>query len=150
MLVKVDRMSMANSLEIRCPLLDQELAELAMRIPHAWKLRNKRGKDVFIRALGHRLPPALLHQPKRGFGVPLAIWFRGPMRNFLFDHLTSPTFLNRGMVSPQFVGRLLNEHDRGRRNNHHDLWKLLMLELWFREFHEHEHPAPAAFDACMV
>ena len=79
MLVKVDRMSMANSLEIRCPLLDHELAELAFRIPHAWKLRNNRGKDIFIRALGHRLPPALLNQPKRGFGVPLATWFRGPL-----------------------------------------------------------------------
>jgi asparagine synthase (glutamine-hydrolysing) len=134
MLVKVDRMSMANSLEIRCPMLDHELAELAARIPHAWKLRNKRGKDVFVRALGHRLPPALLNQPKRGFGVPLAIWFRGPLRNFLFDHLTSRSFLDRGMVSPEFVADLLDEHDRGRRNNHHHLWKLLMLELWFREF----------------
>jgi asparagine synthase (glutamine-hydrolysing) len=134
MLVKVDRMSMANSLEIRCPLLDHELAELASRIPHAWKLRNKRGKDVFIRALGHRLPPALLHQPKRGFEVPLALWFRGPLRSFVFDHLTSQSFLNRGMVSPEFVAQLLDEHDRGRRNNHHHLWKLLMLELWFREF----------------
>ena len=148
MLVKVDRMSMANSLEIRCPLLDQDLAELAARIPHAWKIRNKRGKDVFIRALGHRLPPALLNQPKRGFGVPLATWFRGPMQSFLFDHLTSQAFLSRGMVSPEFVGRLLEEHDRGRRNNHHHLWKLLMLELWFREFHEHEHPTPAALEAC--
>jgi asparagine synthase (glutamine-hydrolysing) len=133
MLVKVDRMSMANSLEIRCPLLDHELAELASRIPHAWKLRNNRGKDVFIRALGHRLPPALLNQPKRGFGVPLAIWFRGPLRSFVFDHLTSRAFVDRGMVSPEFVVELLNEHDRGRRNNHHHLWKLLMLELWFRE-----------------
>jgi asparagine synthase (glutamine-hydrolysing) len=134
MLVKVDRMSMANSLEIRCPLLDHELAELASRIPHAWKLRNHRGKDIFIRALGHRLPSALLNQPKRGFGVPLVIWFRGPLRSFLFDHLTSRSFLDRGMVSPEFVAELLDEHDRGRRNNHHHLWKLLMLELWFREF----------------
>jgi asparagine synthase (glutamine-hydrolysing) len=138
MLVKVDRMSMANSLEIRCPLLDHELAELASRIPHAWKLgnnpgRNNVGKEIFIRAVGHRLPPALLNQPKRGFGVPLAIWFRGPLRSFLFDHLTSRSFLDRGMVSPKFVGELLREHDRGRRNNHHHLWKLLMLELWFRE-----------------
>ena len=105
MLVKVDRMSMANSLEIRCPLLDDELAELASRIPHAWKLKNNRGKDIFIQAVGHRLPPALLNQPKRGFGVPLAIWMRGPMRSFLFDHLSSRSFLDRGMISPQFVGR---------------------------------------------
>jgi asparagine synthase (glutamine-hydrolysing) len=151
MLVKVDRMSMANSLEIRCPLLDHELAELAARIPHAWKLRNNRGKDIFIRAVGHRLPPELLNQPKRGFGVPLALWFRGPMRSFLFDHLTSRSFLDRGMVSARFVTELLNEHDRGRRNNHHHLWKLLMLELWFREFHQ---PASAdlalAMEGCTV
>ncbi|HTW66264.1 MAG TPA: asparagine synthase (glutamine-hydrolyzing) [Bryobacteraceae bacterium] len=148
MLVKLDRMSMANSLEIRCPLLDHELAELAFRIPHAWKLRNNRGKDVFICAVGHRLPPELLNQPKRGFAVPLAAWFRGPMRSFLFDHLTSRSFLDRGMVSPKFVGDLLGEHDRGRRNNHHHLWKLLMLELWFREFAT---PAPSSLRrACMV
>jgi asparagine synthetase B (glutamine-hydrolysing) len=65
MLVKVDRMSMANSLEVRCPMLDHELAELAARIPHSWKLKNGRGKDIFIRAVGHRLPPELLRQPKR-------------------------------------------------------------------------------------
>jgi asparagine synthase (glutamine-hydrolysing) len=149
MLVKVDRMSMANSLEVRCPLLDHELAELAARIPHSWKLRNNRGKDIFIRAVGHRLPRELLHQPKRGFGVPLAAWFRGPLRSFAWDHLTSRSFLNRDTVSPEFVVQLLEEHDRGRRNNHHVLWRLLMLELWFRE--AGKHPAsshPAAAEVC--
>ncbi len=134
MLVKVDRMSMANSLEVRCPMLDDRLAALAARIPHAWKLRNGRGKDIFIQALGDRLPPELLRQPKRGFGVPLEHWFRGSLRSFLWDHLTSAAFLNRGIVSANFVRYLLNEHDRGRRNNYHHLWKLLMLELWFRDF----------------
>jgi asparagine synthase (glutamine-hydrolysing) len=133
MLVKVDRMSMANSLEVRCPMLDDKFADLAARIPHAWKLRNGRGKDIFIQALGDRLPAELLRQPKRGFGVPLAHWFRGSLRSFLWDHLTSPSFFNRGIVAPDFVRYLLEEHDRGRRNNYHHLWKLLMLELWFRE-----------------
>src|SRR5277367_3767034 len=132
-LVKVDRMSMANSLEVRCPLLDHRLAELAARIPHSWKLKNGRGKDIFIRAVGHRLPPELLGQPKRGFGVPLGSWFRGSLRSFVWDHLTSRAFLDRRMVSPEFVTHLLEEHDRGRRDNHHHLWKLLMLELWFQE-----------------
>jgi asparagine synthase (glutamine-hydrolysing) len=134
MLVKVDRMSMANSLEVRCPMLDDRLATLAAEIPHAWKLRNGRGKDIFIQALGDRLPAELLQQPKRGFGVPLALWFRGSLRSFLWDHLTSASFLNRGIVSPEFVRYLLREHDRGRRNNYHHLWKLLMLELWFRDW----------------
>lgn len=133
MLVKVDRMSMANSLEVRCPMLDDQLTNLAARIPHGWKLRNGRGKDIFIQALGDRLPSELLHQPKRGFGVPLAHWFRGSLRSFLWDHLTSPSFLNRGIVSAPFVRYLLEEHDRKRRDNYHHLWKLLMLELWFRE-----------------
>ena len=148
MLVKVDRMSMANSLEIRCPMLDDKLAALAAEIPHAWKLRNGRGKDIFIQALGDRLPPELLRQPKRGFGVPLALWFRGSLRSFLWDHLTSASFLNRGIVSPPFVRYLLEEHDRGRRDNYHHLWKLLMLELWFREWEPAT--ASAAMEARVV
>ncbi len=143
MLVKVDRMSMANSLEVRCPMLDHKLASLAATIPHAWKLRNGRGKDIFIQALGDRLPGQLLHQPKRGFGVPLASWFRDSLRSFLWDHLTSDSFFNRGIVSPEFVRSLLEEHDRGRRNNYHQLWSLLMLELWFRADEQHRTPHPA-------
>jgi asparagine synthase (glutamine-hydrolysing) len=151
MLVKVDRMSMANSLEVRCPMLDDRLAGLAARIPHAWKLRNGRGKDILIQALGDRLPPELLRQPKRGFGVPLEHWFRGSLRSFLWDHLTSAAFLNRGVVSANFVHYLLNEHDRGRRNNYHHLWKLLMLELWFRDFESYAlRPAAVAVEARIV
>jgi asparagine synthase (glutamine-hydrolysing) len=149
MLVKVDRMSMANSLEVRCPMLDHELAGLAARIPHSWKLKNGRGKDIFIRAVGHRLPPELLHQPKRGFGVPLGSWLRGSLRSFVWDHLTSRAFLDRQMVSPDFVMHLLEEHDRGRRDNHHHLWKLLMLELWFQEDGRLRTAATSA-EACAV
>jgi asparagine synthase (glutamine-hydrolysing) len=149
MLVKVDRMSMANSLEIRCPMLDHQLAELAARIPHAWKLRNGRGKEIFVRAVGHRLLPELLRQPKRGFGVPLASWFRGSLRSFAWDHLTSRAFLDRQMVSAESVQDLLEEHDRGRRDNHHHLWKLLMLELWFQE-DATVRATPRSAEACAV
>jgi asparagine synthase (glutamine-hydrolysing) len=137
MLVKVDRMSMAVSLEVRCPLLDQEVAEVAAAIPHAWRIRNGRGKDFLIEALADRLPPELLNRPKMGFGVPLSMWFRGSLRGFLHDHLTSPRFLNRGFVRPEFVKHLLAEHDRGRRDNSYWLWRLLMLELWFRDLEAH-------------
>jgi asparagine synthase (glutamine-hydrolysing) len=133
MLVKVDRMSMANSLEVRCPLLDQELALLAAKIPHSWKLGPGKGKRILIDALGERLPPELLTRPKRGFGVPLSLWFRGPLKSFLWDHLRSAEFRGRGITSAGFVDHLLEEHDRGRRDNSHWLWMLLMLELWFRE-----------------
>jgi len=136
MLVKVDRMSMANSLEVRSPLLDHELAEFAMTIPHAWKIRNGKGKQIFVKAVGDRLPPELLKLPKKGFGVPLAAWFRGALRPMLWDHLTSRKFLGRGMISKPFVSHLLKEHDSGRRDNSHWLWMLLMLELWFRNLEQ--------------
>lgn len=151
MLVKVDRMSMANSLEVRCPLLDHELAELAMRIPYTWKMRRTlgkmRGKDILIRAIGDRLPPELLNRPKQGFGVPLKLWMRGPLRDFLRDHLLSPEFLSRGMVSPDFMRHILEEHESGRRDNCHVLWMLLMLALWLRVWEREKAartPAPAA------
>jgi len=132
-LVKVDRMSMANSLEVRCPMLDHHLGELAARIPHDWKLKDGRGKQILIEAIGDRLPPQLLNRPKMGFGVPLPHWFRGSLREFLWDHLTSQRLAERHIVSPAFVRNLLTEHDSGRRNNTHWLWTLLMLELWLRD-----------------
>lgn len=132
MLVKIDRMSMANSLEVRCPLLDHELAELAMTIPHSWNMSAGQGKQIFRKAIGDRLPPELLSLPKKGFAVPLAQWFRGSLKPFLWDHLTSRAFLDRGIVSQPFLRHLLEEHERGRRNNYNWLWMLLILELWFR------------------
>jgi asparagine synthase (glutamine-hydrolysing) len=78
-----------------------------------------------------RLPEEIFNRPKMGFGVPLASWFRGPLREMLHDHLTSGAFLQRGIVSPPFVKHLLHEHETGRRDNYHWLWMLLMLELWF-------------------
>ncbi len=134
MLTKVDRMSMANSLEVRCPMLDHEFAELAARVPHSMKMRQGKGKAILVDAIGDRLPPDLLTRPKKGFGVPLALWFRGSLKEFLWDHLTGSTFVRRGIASGPFVRQLLEEHDSGRRNNFHWLWTLLMLELWFRRF----------------
>jgi len=136
MLVKIDRMAMANSLEVRCPLLDHRLAEFAAAIPSAWKLRNGRGKQILLKTVRDRLPPVILRRGKMGFGVPVAEWFRGSLRDFLWDHLKSTAFLDREMVSARFVEHLLLEHDRRRRDNSHWLWALLMLELWFRDLQQ--------------
>ena len=141
MLVKVDRMSMAASLEVRCPLLDHELAELAATIPHGWKIANGRGKNILLDALGDRLPPELIHRPKMGFGVPLDDWFRGSLRGFLHDHLDSPRFLDRGIVSPEFLRALLAEHESGRRDNSQWLFSLLVLALWFEDLTPADSPA---------
>jgi asparagine synthase (glutamine-hydrolysing) len=134
MLVKVDRMSMAVSLEVRSPMLDHELADIAASIPHEWKIRNGQGKHILIRALGDRLPPALLNREKMGFAIPLAGWLRGPLRELLWDHLDSPRFFERNIVSRNFMRYLLEEHQSGRRDNRTWLWALLVLEMWFRDF----------------
>ncbi len=142
MLTKVDRMSMAASLEVRCPFLDHSLAEFAQRIPNSWKLRNGRGKDILLRALGDRLPPELLNRPKMGFAVPMASWLKGPLRQMLHDCLLGSSLASRGIVSPRFVAYLLAEHESGRRDNQTWLWMLLMLELWFRQIEQPE-PGPS-------
>ena len=134
MLVKVDRMSMASSLEVRCPLLDHRLAEFAAQIPHRWKMKNGQGKYCFLEAVRERLPEVVWNRPKRGFSVPIAEWFRGPLRPMLWDLLTSPAFAARDLVSSEFLRYVLEEHDAGRRDNRGVLWRLLILELWFREW----------------
>ncbi len=136
MLVKVDRASMAASLEVRCPLLDHQLAEFATRIPTSWKWQNGKGKRILIDTFADRLPPELLNRPKMGFGVPLDHWFRGPLRDLLHDSLLGRRFLDRGIAPPESVRYLLHEHDSGRRSNHHQLYALLMLELWFQTLDE--------------
>jgi asparagine synthase (glutamine-hydrolysing) len=147
MLVKVDRMSMAVSLEVRSPMLDHELADIAAQVPHAYKIRNGQGKHILIQALGDRLPPELLNRPKMGFAIPLAQWMRGPLREMLWDHLTGSRFLNRGIASPRFVRHLLDEHESGRRDNCSWLWALLVLEMWFREFESYSAVHPTELEA---
>ncbi len=134
MLVKVDRMSMAYSLEVRCPLLDHELAGVASRFPNSWRFRDGRGKYNLIESMKDRLPPDLLTRPKSGFGIPLAGWFRKELRPLLEDTLLSAKFLGRDIVSPAFLRTMIAEHQSGRRDNAQWLWWLLMLELWFEEY----------------
>jgi asparagine synthase (glutamine-hydrolysing) len=134
MLVKVDRMSMAASLEVRCPLLDHKLAEYARSIPARWNMSNGKGKAFFLEALGDRLPEENLRMPKRGFGVPLAKWFRQEAKEFLAERLFDSPFLQRGVVEEKFVRYLFEEHQAGRRDNYLLLWMLLMLEMWFEQW----------------
>jgi asparagine synthase (glutamine-hydrolysing) len=142
-LVKVDRMSMANSIEVRCPLLDHRLAEMANRIPNRWKMSHGKGKQILLKALGDRLPPELLTRPKAGFGIPLAKWLRGPLRPMLWDTLTSKNFLSRGFTTAARVTGMIEEHESGRRDNSYFLWLLLILQLWLVD-HEELSLAPSA------
>ena len=146
-LVKVDRASMAASLEVRCPLLDHQFCEFATRIPHSWKWQDGKGKRILLEALGDRLPPELLTRGKMGFGVPLDQWFRGPLRELVHDSVLGKKFLDRGVASPDFARYLVEEHESGRRNNYHQIYALLMLELWFESLQQ---PVAAPGAACVA
>jgi asparagine synthase (glutamine-hydrolysing) len=131
---KVDIASMANSLEVRCPLVDHVLLEFAASIPSEMKMRGFRGKWLLRKALGDLLPHEILYRRKRGFGIPHARWLRGELRPMLRDTLSSARVYQRGFLQRATVERLMDEHDSGRINHGLRLWNLLWLELWFQTF----------------
>jgi asparagine synthase (glutamine-hydrolysing) len=133
-LTKVDRMSMAVSLEARSPLLDHKLIEFAARIPSSLKLRGRETKHVFKRALEGLVPDEILHRRKQGFGVPIDQWINRQLRSRTRETLTEPRARQRGFVEPRHVSTLLSEHERGRRDHSLQLWSLFVLELWHRAF----------------
>jgi asparagine synthase (glutamine-hydrolysing) len=134
LLVKTDRMSMAHSLEARCPLLDHRLYEWAAALPSRWKLRGRTGKYIFKRALRGIVPEKILWRRKHGFGVPVGRWFRHELKDFVRDLLCSDQARVRGYFRPDTVERLIEEHQSGKRDHGHRLWTLLTLELWHHHF----------------
>jgi asparagine synthase (glutamine-hydrolysing) len=133
-LTKVDRMSMAHSIESRVPLLDHRVIELAASLPVSMKIREGETKHL-LKALAYRfVPRELLDRPKQGFGVPIGHWFRGSMRDVFGDVLGSTTARQRGYLNRAFVDRVLHEHLSGTRDHSLRLWQLLVLELWQRQY----------------
>ena len=133
-LTKVDRMSMAHSIEARVPLLDHELIEFVETIPSNFKLRGQTTKHILKQAMADLIPKEIVHRPKMGFGVPLRKWLNNELRELLYDTLTDRRARERGLLNPRAVLALLDEHARGRRDNSLHLWGLLNLELWHRSF----------------
>ena len=133
-LTKVDRMSMAVSLEARVPLLDHHLVEFAASVPMGLKIHGGRGKHLLRRFLEGRVPKQIIDRPKQGFAAPTGEWLRGPLAPMAADLLLGPRFRSRGIFSAPAVTRLWQEHQSRRRDHRHRLWSLLMLELWFRQF----------------
>lgn len=128
-LTKVDRMSMKVSLEARVPLLDHHLVEFALSLPTRLKFRDGIGKWIFREAIRDLVPPAVLQKPKQGFGVPLNLWLRGPLRHRLelLGGQSSPIYQ---WCDPVATHRIMEEHLRGRRDHSYQLWRLLVLDLW--------------------
>jgi asparagine synthase (glutamine-hydrolysing) len=136
-LTKVDRMSMATSLEVRVPMLDHELVEWVARLPIDSKFHNGTRKHI-LKKLAERLgiPAPLLHRPKQGFALPLVDWIKNELKEGFLSVLLEPRTLQRGYFRPEAVRTLLAEHLRGRRNRSGLLWRMLVLELWHRNFLE--------------
>ncbi len=132
-LTKVDRMSMAHSLEARVPLLDHRLVELAARIPPGLRLRGEVRKYLFKQAVAADLPEDIIGQKKQGFAVPLGRWFRGRLSSFVRDLLLSETSRRRGILNPAYIESLLHRHQEGAPLDL-PLWTLVSLELWCRRF----------------
>jgi asparagine synthase (glutamine-hydrolysing) len=131
-LVKVDRMSMANSLEVRSPLLDRRIVEAAFRIPRSTKMPWLTPKHLLRRIARRRLPAELLALPKRGFDAPVGHWMAGPYAAAVRAELLSPDSMLVGVVDRDIVSRLLQAHVAGAANHSYVLWALWVLARWLR------------------
>ena len=130
MLTKVDRASMAASLEVRVPILDHRVVEFAAQLPESFKFRNGKGKYLLTRLLFNYVPRKLIERPKMGFGVPIAQWLRNELGELLNDYLSTAQLAREGRLNPTVVSQILNEHMSGTKNHQHQLWALLMWEMW--------------------
>lgn len=133
MLVKVDRMSMANSLEVRVPLLDHELAEYVATIPIEQRFPRWRLKGLLKDTMADILPGKILNLPKHGFTIPLAAWFRGDLASYAQDILLSTEAQQRGLLNVKAIESLLREHRQGISNVGSVIWSLLVFELWCQQ-----------------
>jgi asparagine synthase (glutamine-hydrolysing) len=136
-LTKVDRMSMAASLEVRAPILDHVFVEWATGLPLEWKLRGRKQKYILTK-LAERVgvPKEALYRRKQGFALPLVHWIRNELKDLLMTVLLEPRTVQRGYFNPDGVRRLLEEHFSGRRVHSQRIWRLLMFEMWHRNFLE--------------
>jgi asparagine synthase (glutamine-hydrolysing) len=147
-LTKVDRMSMAHSLEARVPLLDHKVIEFVATIPPELRLRDGKTKYILKRAVGDMLPSPLIARPKQGFAIPLGAWFRGRLHGFVRELLLSESARRRAIFDPAYIELLLRRNARGRALDF-QLWTLISFELWCRSFLDSTTPwraSPAAGD----
>ncbi|MFP6646081.1 MAG: asparagine synthase C-terminal domain-containing protein, partial [Candidatus Latescibacterota bacterium] len=131
-LVKVDRTSMACSLEVRSPLLDHRLIEYMAGVPMNCKV-TKRERKILLRRIARKyLPDSIIDRPKQGFSIPLNAWLQGPLRDWMEELLSAHSMEQRGWFRPLAVRSLMDDHVNGRRDFSQQLWALMILELWLR------------------
>lgn len=134
LLVKVDIASMANSLEARSPFLDHKVIEFAASLPEHLKMRRFKTKSLLKKVAANLVPKEVIYRRKMGFGVPIGVWFRGEMKDFLREILLSEKSLRRGIIKPEMLKKYVDEHTSAKNDHAQQLWTLLMLELWFQRF----------------
>ncbi|HOP17513.1 MAG TPA: amidotransferase 1, exosortase A system-associated [Gammaproteobacteria bacterium] len=134
---KVDRASMAHALEVRVPLLDHKLVEWMSGLRPEWKLAGSDGKHLFKHALKAYLPDDIMYRPKQGFSIPLAQWFRGPLRERYQREVLGESMADSGLFNNDYLGQLLQQHDSGLRDNSVVMWELLMFALSDRHLASH-------------
>jgi asparagine synthase (glutamine-hydrolysing) len=134
LLVKTDRSSMAHSLELRVPFLDNEVAAAALGLATPLKVRGPAKKRLLRRALAPLLPREILKAPKQGFSIPVAAWLRGPLQGFARETLSAANLARQGWLDPATVGRLLDDHCAGREDLSRQLWGLIAFTLWFDRY----------------
>jgi len=134
LLERGDRMTMAASIEARMPFMDHELAAFVSALPDTWRIRRLKTKRILRLASRRLLPRNVLERPKVGFRVPVNAWFRGPMRDYLLDHLTGADSRMRNYFRRDALEGYVREHLEGVQNHEKLLWMLLSLEIWHREF----------------
>lgn len=130
---KVDRASMAHSLEVREPLMDHELVEWMATLPSSFKIRGPEGKYLLKKALEPQLPEAVLYRPKMGFAVPLARWFRGPLKERVREAVLGARLADTGWFNHTYLQHLVETHEKGTHDHSSPLWSLLMFEAFLRQ-----------------
>ena len=129
-LVKLDRASMATSLEARCPILDHRVVEFAWRLPNKAKVRDGQGKWILRQVLGRYLPRHVIDRPKQGFDVPIGAWLKGPLRSWAADLLSGSRLQRQSLLDAPRIQNCWQEHLSGRRDHSRSLWAVLMLQSW--------------------
>jgi len=133
-LAYADKAGMAASVEIRVPLLDEEVVDLVARMPARLKIRNLDTKILLRRAMRGRIPESILNRPKAPFSAPLRAWLRGELVPLVSEFLDPGRVIERGLLNPAVVHRLVSEHRRGSEDHSLRIWALLTLETWLQEF----------------
>lgn len=134
LLVKVDRTSMANSLEVRCPLLDYEFVEFACSLPMFYKLNGLKTKYLFKKAAMGLLPSSIINRPKKGFGIPISRWLCGELKDLMMNHLNQQTIERQGLFDWPYISGLMDAHLSRRADHRKLLWPLIVFQIWYARF----------------